>query len=175
MDAFENVVRRFQREIRAWSVVNSPPGVDADEVAQKTFIAACQRIGDYEIGTNFRAWLYAIARYQLMSEITKMKRIADYHRRHAPELISREFDRYAEEETPLETVNRLAALRLCLSSLDEKGNQLLAWRYDEGIPLAEMSERSGRSIGALKKGLFMLRKKLQACIEGKLETREGLA
>ena len=175
MGAFENVVRLFQREIRAWSVVNSPPGVDADEVAQRTFIAACQRVGDYKIGTNFRAWLYAIARYQLMSQITTMRRIADYHRRHAPELISRELDRFAEEETPPEILDRLAALRLCLSSLDENGNQLLTWRYEEGIPLAEMSERSGRSIGAIKKSLFMLRKKLHACIQGKLETREGIA
>ena len=137
MDAFENVVRRFQREIRAWSVVNSPPGVDADEVARTNFfIAACQRIGDYEIGTNFRAWLYAIARYQLMSE-TKMKRIADYHRRHAPELISREFDRYAERKHRWKLSTDSPRCACAFHHLMKRGINFSHGQYDEGIPLAE--------------------------------------
>lgn len=164
------VVRTFQCQIRAWLAAYSPPGVDADEVAQKTFIAAFEGIADYQLGTNFKAWLYTIARYQLMGEATRIRRIADYHSRLAPEIINRELERFAEDETPESVVERLTALRSCLGDLGERATQLLQWRYDDGIPLAEMAERSGRSVGAIKKNLFILRRQLQECIECKLET-----
>jgi len=173
LDAFEQVVRAYQCQIRAWLAAHSPPGADADEVAQKTFIIAFQGIAEYELGTSFKAWLYAIARYQLMGEATRIRRIADYHSRLAPEIISRELERFAEDETPESVIERLTALRACLGDLGERATQLLQWRYDDGIPLAEMAERSGRSVGAIKKNLFVLRRQLQECIECKLKTGEG--
>jgi len=38
-----------------------------------------------------------------------------------------------------------------------------------------MSDRTGRSVGALKKHLFTLRQQLLACVEEKTRTEEGHA
>jgi hypothetical protein len=37
---FEIVVRQFERPLRAWPAVQAPPGVDVDEVTQRSFVAA---------------------------------------------------------------------------------------------------------------------------------------
>lgn len=52
LDAFAEIVQLHERPIRAWLVSRCPPGGDADEVAQKTFVQAFKRIDDYEIGAG---------------------------------------------------------------------------------------------------------------------------
>ena len=170
--AFEQIVRRLETPIRAWAVAHSPPGVDADEVAQRTFIQAFNRLLDYQTGTNFQAWLFTIARYQLMTEVTRARRLADYHSRFAPELLERELERRAQE-TPDRTAVWLRLLKECLTEVGEQGRQFLNWRYGEEIPLQEMAERTGRSVPAVKKQLFVLRQKLQTCMERKLALEPG--
>ena len=49
-NAFEIVVRQFERPLRAWLAVQTPPGIDVDEVAQRSFIAAFTRLDDYKLG-----------------------------------------------------------------------------------------------------------------------------
>ena len=170
VQAFTAVVRRFERPLRAWLAAHAPPGVDVDEVAQTTFIAAYSRLDDYAPGTNFAAWLFTIARYQLKTETTRLRRIADYRSRYAPDLLARELDRRSDEPAADDT--QLGFLRECLEAVDDRRRRFLTWRYDEAIPLAEMAERSGRSVMAVKKQLWLLRRQLQECIEGKLATAE---
>jgi RNA polymerase sigma-70 factor, ECF subfamily len=170
VQAFAAVVRRFERPLRAWLAAHAPPGVDVDEVAQTTFIAAYSRLDDYAPGTNFAAWLFTIARYQLKTETTRLRRIADYRSRYAPDLLARELDRRSDE--PAADDEQLGFLRECLEAVDDRRRRFLTWRYDEAIPLAEMAERSGRSVMAVKKQLWLLRRQLQECIEGKVAAAE---
>ncbi len=147
-------------------------GGDADEVAQRTFVAAITRIAEFQVGTSFGAWLFTIARYQQMTETTRLRRLADYHARLAPNLLARELERRAcEPDEP--TGQRLHYLRECLAALDESARQLIEWRYTAEISLEEMAARTGRTTGAIKKQLWLLRRKLQECIEGKLAVDPG--
>src|SRR3954471_14876334 len=135
--AFEPVVRRYERSLRAWLAAQAPPGVDTDEVAQRTFVAAFTRLGDFQPGTSFAAWLFTIARYQLRTETTRLRRVADYHTRYAPDLLQRELDRRGAQPPELwET--RLDYLRACVEALSEPLRRFIAWRYEEEIPLEEM-------------------------------------
>jgi RNA polymerase sigma-70 factor (ECF subfamily) len=170
--AFEEIVRRFERPVRAWVATHCPPGGDSDEVAQKTFIAAFSRLQEFADGTSFPAWLFTIARYQLMTETTRLRRLADYHTRYAPDLLDRELERRASDPAGRMTA-RLAHLLTCLEGLGEPSRRFVDWRYTEQIPLQEMAERTGRSIAAVKKQLWILRQKLQECIEQKLAAEEG--
>lgn len=164
IDAFEKIVMRFEKALRSWLAAQSPPGVDADEIAQRSFVAAFSRLADYQIGTDFAAWLFTIARYQLRTETTRLRRLADYHTRYAPDLIQKELDR-RESEAPELQQYRLEHLKVCLESLGEHVRCFITWRYYEGIPLEQMSERTGRSVAAIKKQLWQLRRKLQRCVE----------
>ncbi len=172
--AFEVVVRRFETSLRTWLAGHVPPGIDVDEVAQRTFVAAFSRLSDYTPGTRFEAWLFTIARYQLKTEITRLRRVADYHARYAPDLLQRELERRSNEPPEL-LANRLDHLRVCLEALGEHLRRFITWRYEEEIPLEEMSARSGRSVAAVKKQLWLTRQKLQQCIETRMSAAEGSA
>lgn len=165
--AFEAIVRRFERPLRAWLATHAPPGVDVDEIAQGSFITVFSRLPDFEPGTNFAAWLFTVARFQLRTETTRLRRIADYHTRYAPDLLLRELER-RDSDPPEEVMEKLEHLRTCMASLGENLRQFLVWRYEEEIPLEEMARRSGRSVGAIKKQLWKLRQQLQECISTRM-------
>lgn len=170
--AFELVVRRFERPLRTWLAGHVPPGIDVDEVAQRTFVAVFTRLDDYTPGTRFDAWLFTIARYQLKTEVTRLRRVADYHARYAPDLLQRELQRRSDDRPEL-LADRLDHLAVCLETLGEHLRRFITWRYEEEIPLEEMSARSGRSVAAVKKQLWLIRQKLQQCIEIRMAAAEG--
>lgn len=170
--AFESLVQAYEGRIRGWAIAHAPPGADADDVAQNAFIQAFRRLGEYRAGTNFGAWLFTIARYQLMTEATRLRRIADYHSRFAPEWLDRELERQSRE-VPAAWAERVEHLRACVRELGDGARQVLAWRYDERIPVEEMARRIGKSVPSIKKQLFVLRKQLGACVERKLAAEGG--
>ncbi|MCA9123593.1 MAG: sigma-70 family RNA polymerase sigma factor [Planctomycetaceae bacterium] len=170
--AFEAVVRRFETSLRAWLAGHVPPGIDVDEVAQRTFIAAYVRLSDYTPGTRFEAWLFTIAQFQLKTELTRLRRVADYHARYAPDLLQRELERRSCEP-PEMFVDRLDRLQKCVNLLSEHLRRFIIWRYYEEIPLDVMASRTGRSVAAIKKQLWLIRRKLQECVESQTTTAEG--
>jgi len=170
---FEAIVRYLERPVRAWLATHASPAIDVDEVAQSTFLIAFKKLDTFTLGTDFRAWLFTIARYQLKSEMTRLRRVADYHARFAPDLLERELERRCQEPGGADQV-RLDHLKKCVASLGENLRRYVAWRYDEEIPLEEMSTRTGRSVGAIKKQLWQIRRKLQECVEKRLKA-EGEA
>lgn len=165
-EAFEVVIRKYEQPLRGWLAAQSPPGVDVDDLAQRSFVAAFVRLNEFEVGTNFSAWLFAIARFQLKTETTRLRRIADYRARLIPDILARELERRSEDVSE-GFEDRLEYLRACVRSLGKPMLQFLSWRYDEEIPLEEISRRSGRSIGAVKKQLWILRQKLKECIDAR--------
>ena len=170
--AFEVILRRFERPLRAWLAAHVPLGVDVDEIAQRSFVAAYSRLNEFELGTNFGAWLFTIARYQLQTETTRLRRIADYHARYGPDLLQRELDRRSADPPEMWTM-RLKHLESCLNTLGDDLRRYITWRYDIEIPLEEMAVRCGRSVPAVKKQLWKIRQKLQRCVETRMAAAEG--
>lgn len=167
--AFEVIVRQFERPLRAWLAVHALPGIDLDEVAQRSFITAFIRLSDFELGTNFAAWLFTIARLHLKTEVSRLRRVVDYHVRYASDLLQRELERRSLEPPEFQTI-RLEHLQTCLGGLSEHLHRFIKWRYTEEIPLEEMAARSGRSVAAVKKQLWKLRRKLHECVEAHMTT-----
>lgn len=172
-DAFSAVVRTYAGPIRAWAVARCPPGVDADDIAQDTFIEAFKRLSDYTPGTDFRAWLFAIARYQLMTACTRARRVADYHSRYAPMALADELERRAAEAVcDPDPASRLGHLRACLGRLDGPARDALRCRYEFGLGIGEIATRIGRTVGATKKHLYDIRQKLHDCIRSRMSESE---
>ncbi len=165
--AFAVVVRKYERRLRAWLATHAPPGIDPDEIAQRSFVTAYSNLEEFEPGTNFQAWLFAIAKFQLKTEVTRLRRIADYHTRYAPDLLRRELELRSETDA-IDESDRLIQLKQCVDQLGEHLRQFVIWRYTDEITLEEMAHRSDRSISAVKKQLWKIRRKLQGCVEQRL-------
>ncbi len=163
-DAFGALVRAYEWAVRSWITARCPAGADADEVAQVTFVEAFKNLGRYQPGGDFRAWLFTIARYQVMAELTRLRRLADYHERYFPHALWQELERRALTLDDANDDERLIALRGCLNKLDERARAMLAQRYADDMPVQQMADESGRSVGAIKKHLFVLREQLHDCL-----------
>src|SRR5579863_8367788 len=129
-EAFEPVIRAYEAPIRAWAVQYCPPGGDPDDVAQRTFIAAYKGLSRFKVGTDFQAWLFTIARFQMKDEITRLRRRTDYHQRLV--LRTLETGLEARSDAAPDADTRLAILRRCMETLDDRNRNLLAQRYDTG-------------------------------------------
>ena len=162
-EAFALIVRDCEWPVRAWITARCPAGADADDVAQVTFVEAFKNLGRYQVGGDFRSWLFTIARYQVMAELTRLRRLADYHERYFPHALWQELERRALSMDDQED-ERLIALRACLATLDEDARSLLTQRYADELPLRQMADQRTRTEGAIKKHLFDLREQLHACV-----------
>lgn len=168
VNAFTALIRQFEWPVRSWVASRCSPAGDSDDVAQRTFIEAFKNIGRYQPGTDFKAWLLTIARYQVMAECTRIRRLADYHERYVPHALALELERRVVETTP-QAERRLELLKECVTTLSDKSRELLRLRYDGELSLEQISGQVGRSLGAIKKHFFAIRQKLHACVSARLQ------
>lgn len=142
-----------------------------DEVVQQTNAKIWQKRTEFELGTNFRAWALAIARYEVLNYRKRQAR--DARLQFSSELEQQIATEVAELED--DTLDRQAALRKCLEEIKPESRELLLSRYGHEETLSQLASRVGRSVGGIKVTLSRLRSALSACIERRLRAEGGPA
>lgn len=141
-----------------------PGDESAEDVAQETNAKIWEKRSDFELGTNFKAWAFSIARFQVRKyrfSQAKNERLV-----FCDELEETIADEFADEIEDMS--DHQAALRSCLQKLKPADRELIHHRYFKRAPLQEFAIKAGRSIGGLKVTLHRLRNRLQICIEKRL-------
>ena len=64
-DAFRLLISEYGLLVRGFLAARVYHLADAEDLAQDTFVKAYEKLEDYELGTNFRAWLMSIAQFLL--------------------------------------------------------------------------------------------------------------
>jgi RNA polymerase sigma-70 factor (ECF subfamily) len=147
------------------SLMPGYPG--ARDILQLANITLWKKKDDFTIGTNFKAWAFSVARFQVLSQRRRLRRegwlVFD------EELVTR----FAEEDDPeseeLETAHR--ALQSCVGKLPSHDQELLRMRYTENVTLDDYAATLDRSPGTLKARLFKIRAALRRCIERDLHRK----
>ncbi len=166
-EAYAEVVRTFQRPLRAWISRDCIAGIDGDDLTQRTFITAYEKIDGFTAGTNAFAWLCTIARNHLRDELKCIRRRRLAHPAALDQLAELEASAALEEDQDLDD-RHLVALRACLGGLPAAMATLVEERYTHQVPLAELAERLGTSLTAVKARLHDLRRRLRACVTARL-------
>lgn len=138
----------------------------ADDVLQQTNTVLWQKNQEFEIGSNFVAWSFRVAQFQVLAHRKTLQRdrlIFD------DELI-REVARVAEEFDST-FLRRQRLLRQCLDKLGEEHRNLIQNRYSAGASIAAVAESLGKSVGAVKQLHLRIRAILIACVNSSM-TRE---
>jgi RNA polymerase sigma-70 factor, ECF subfamily len=146
-----------------------PGEATAGDVAQQANATIWLKRGEFELGTNFKAWAFSIARYEVLNYRKRQARDARL-------VFSDELEQIVEAEladADLRLQERHDALRQCLEKLREQDRQLLLHRYSRGGTLAEFADVVGRSVGGLKVTLHRLRSALLDCVERRLSAGEA--
>ena len=139
-----------------------------DEVVQQTNAKIWHKRGEFDAGTNFRAWANAIARFEVLNYRKQQARDARIK-------FSDELEHIIVAETAGiddEMLNRQSALRECLKDLKSESREMLLSRYSGEETLAQLAARVGRSVGGIKVTLSRLRTALLECIQRRLLAEE---
>ncbi len=167
VEDFRAVVVAFHPRLRAIVAGLCPPGVEADEIAHRAFMEAYRRIDSYEPGTNFLAWLIAIARNLHRAEVEKIQRRTRNERNYLDHLLIEQSVRAGQRE-PGELEARAQFLADCVAQLKPEARALLALRYEDGRRVQAIARELGRSASAVSVQLFAVRKLLRDCVRRKL-------
>lgn len=150
------------------SLLPGDPG--AKDVAQQANATLWQKRDDFALGTNFKAWAFSVARYEVLNYRKRQARDArlvfseELEETFAEELSAR--DDGAEQQHQ--------ALKRCLEKLRPQDRELLMHRYAKAGTLSEFAAQAGRSVGGLKVTLHRLRNALLECMQRQSNAREEL-
>jgi RNA polymerase sigma-70 factor, ECF subfamily len=149
------------------SLLPGDPG--ARDVAQHANATIWRKRGDFTLGTNFKAWAFSIARFEVLNYRKQQARDARF-------VFSEELEEtFAAElaESRDDFDRRHDALKGCLNKLRPVDRELLLHRYSSAGTLQDYSAKTGRSIGGLKVTLHRLRNALLGCIQKQLRSTEA--
>ncbi|MEM6278436.1 MAG: sigma-70 family RNA polymerase sigma factor [Verrucomicrobiota bacterium] len=160
-----------QSAVRFYVASLLPGEAAAADVAQQANITIWNKRADFEPGTNFKAWAFSIARYEVLNFRKKAAR--DARLQFSDELEEIMAEELVSQSDDLDA--RQAALRHCLSKLKKSDQKLIQHRYFEDTSLKDYAASVGRSVGGLKVTLHRLRSGLARCVRARLATERGPA
>lgn len=169
---FVQLVVNHQPALRAFVLSLLPGSPEVDDVIQDTNAEIWTKRGDFRIGTNFKSWMFSVAKFKVMSVWRDHKRRKVWA---VPEetlnmLVERiEVGAFAETET------RQEALRQCLDRLREEDRMLILNRYIADHNLDRLEQESGRKKDSLKVSLHRIRTALRVCMNRRIRLGEECA
>lgn len=143
----------------------------AADVTQQANTTIWKKREDFTPTTNFKAWIFAIARYEVLNH---RKRLSQDQKRL---VFSETLEDLIAEELPqhdrdLEAAH--SALERCLSKLRPQDRELIHHRYQQRPPLKDYATQVKRSASGLRVTLYRIRNALAKCIANEL-AKEGRA
>jgi RNA polymerase sigma-70 factor (ECF subfamily) len=153
LDAFEQLVYRYEGRVHAFAAQFCRNATDAAEVTQDTFVRAFQRLEQFDSRRVFAPWLFTIARRQCI----------DRHRA-APPLADAPMPDLADEADPSELIalreDGQNLWRLARERLGENQFQALWLHYAEDMDVAQIAQVLGKTRVHIKVLLFRARQTL---------------
>lgn len=160
LQAYVKLLTLHQGDLRAYIVSLMPGSPDVGDVLQETNLVLWNKREEFELGSNFIAWSFTIARFQVLQHRRKSKQ--DGRVVFSDKLIGV----LAEMDPPsLSHEAYLQALDRCMEKLDPKQRSLITCRYTPGRSLQKLADADGVSAGSLRISLMRIRSALKRCIE----------
>lgn len=139
----------------------------AKDVLQETNVTLLKKSRDFAPGTNFLAWSFRIAYFEVLTWRRKQGR----NRVHLDNDVVESIAEVVETVSPLYE-NRLEALNHCISKLPERQRDIVTRRYLESESVQGIAEDLGFQPNAASQLLFRARTALYKCMNRALPTHE---
>lgn len=161
-ETFVQLVVSHQSALRAFVLSLLPGSPDVDDVIQETNAEIWKKRGDFRIGTNFKSWMFSVAKFKVMSSWRDRQRRKEWA---VPEeTLARLMERVETGDGLSSTEAKHAALRVCLEQLRPVDRGLILRRYFEECGLSKLAAEVGRSPDSLKVSLHRIRMLLRGCL-----------
>lgn len=135
----------------------------ANDVLQQTNAILWEKAEAFELGTNFIAWSFRIAYFQVLAHRKKIQRdrlVFDDNLIRDLAEVSGQYDETFERRQKL--------MRNCLEGLNDRQRDLIRRRYSVGANVAKIATEVDFSVNAIKQALFRARRNLIECVSANL-------
>lgn len=170
-EKFVQLVVDHQAALYAFVAALLPGHPDVKDVVQNTNAAIWKKRKEFQIGTNFKAWCFSVAKFKVMTVWR------DQQRQKVWAVPEETLDRLVDDavESCFDSEDsRTEALRECIQQLRPVDQGLILNRYFEGKSLKEVAAEVGRKADNLKGSLHRIRLVLRACTERKVKARRAV-
>ncbi|MFT5466545.1 MAG: RNA polymerase sigma-70 factor (ECF subfamily) [Verrucomicrobiales bacterium] len=138
-----------------------PNPSEAEDVVQEVFLTITAKANDFQTGTNFKAWAFAIARFKVLELLRRNRRDQNRLSDEVIEQLAAE----AEDPNPGQDSATMRALAKCLEKLAPKPRKMIELQYQDELKPAVIAERLGWEPNAIYVALSRARSSLRKCIE----------
>ena len=166
LDAFENLVRRYQTRIVNYALAIVRDTGEAEDVAQETFIRAYRSLGRFRGESSFKTWLYTIATNTARTALERRgrrARVGDQSLDDEAQTLSAGSvpSGLPDPETTLVTRD---AIDRALATLPDTLRVAVVLRDVEGLDYKEIAKVTGSPIGTVESRIFRARQRLRTLL-----------
>jgi len=162
-DAYRTVVKEYGPVVRA-CLAGHLSSVDVvEDLAQETFIAAYEHLGDFDLEQDFGPWIKGIARNKVLMHLRRTYQHGEALEKLKAEAAEKVFDEVARLQSA-DDGRAVDALRRCFEKLSQRLMGVLRARYFERESVTAIAGRHHTSVSAISSLLFRGRKELQSCM-----------
>ena len=178
LDAFDELVRIYQRRIYNFALRLSGATDDAEDIAQETFIRVYNNIQNFRGDANFSTWVFRIAHNVFLDMRKKARAHPQASLEEEIELEESEVRRQVEDPHPLpgqvaETHELNSVLQEAINSLPDYQKEMMVLYHAQNKSYEEIAAIMNLPIGTVKSRLNRARIALKSKLESQRELFEG--
>lgn len=154
------LIAQAQQRLYAFLLVLVRRPADVDDILQETNVVMWRKRETYRSGTDFFAWAFEIARFQVLAFKARESRQIDPCDESLLEALA--------ETVRVESADydrRAAALQGCLEKLTANQRQLIVRRYQPDVAVNSLAVEMGKNAKAVSESLRRIREILRQCIQ----------
>ncbi|HYG76411.1 MAG TPA: sigma-70 family RNA polymerase sigma factor [Planctomycetota bacterium] len=169
-EAFRVVVRETAALVRGYIGFFLSDKAAVDDVSQAVYLEIFKQIGRYERGTDFAAWVKAIARNHALAERRRRERKDQAHSNYVSQIRSILEAKALEIEERQPIQEQISRLEQCLAKLPERMQSVVKLHYHEDYTAGRIAQTLKSTTGAVLNILYRARMALSRCVKA-----EGVA
>lgn len=168
-DEIVQLIVKHQAALRAFLVSLMPGRADMEDLMQETSMVIWQKRAEFKPGSDFKAWMFTVARFRVMAYWRDEKR-----RKESP-LPEGLLDQLADQamDEGFEGIDqRYQFLGQCIQGLRPEDRGLVLRRYLAGMTPAQLADELGRTSNSVRVSLHRIRAILRHCIRRRANLTE---
>jgi len=165
-DVYRTIIEACEMPVRLALAALLPESASVEDLAQETFVTAFTKLREYRIGTDFRAWIQAVARNLAANERRRWLR-KHHHLRQYRARIEEEVAPRLEALSGQLGDDAAGALRECVSRLQEQARGVVEAFYFDDLPSGKIAERFRRPASWVFVVLHRARAAIGQCLKSK--------
>ena len=167
MNAYDELVRRYQERIYATVYHMTSNHEDANDLTQETFIKGYQALRSFKGDSSFYTWVYRIAVNKTINFLKQRKNRThlslndlDFNAENDPDLVALVSDRTPRRDIALSELQQ--KLNKAMLKLSEPHRLVVTLHDVQGLSHEEIGNIMDCNIGTVRSRLFYARQQLQA-------------